>query len=179
MRRRHSLVTLLRRFLLPAIGITGICWLRFRAKVSPRSEVELCSNLSIGRGSTIGSFCKIKCADGPLRIGRDVGIATNNFIVSGKQGLTIGDYCMIGPNAVITASNYRYDRVEVPICQQEVVSQGITIGNDVWIGAGCVVLDGARIGDGVIVAPNSVVASKVPDLSIVRGNPAKAIFTRR
>lgn len=147
--------------------------------MSPRSEVELCSNLSIGRGSTISSFCKIKCADGPLRIGRDVGIATNSFIVSGEQGLTIGDYCMIGPNAVISASNYRYDRVDVPICRQEIVSKGITIGNDVWIGSGCVVLDGACIGDGAIVTPNSVVASKVPELSIVRGNPAKTIFARR
>ncbi len=41
------------------------------------------------------------------------------------------------------------------------------------------VLDGAQVGDGVIVAPNSVVSGRIPDNAIVQGNPAKVVFTRR
>jgi acetyltransferase-like isoleucine patch superfamily enzyme len=79
----------------------------------------------------------------------------------------------------IVGSNYRYDRLDIPIQQQEGVSKGITIGNDVWIGVGCAILDGATIGNGVIVGPNSVVSGRVQDNTIVTGNPAKPIFTRR
>jgi virginiamycin A acetyltransferase len=55
----------------------------------------------------------------------------------------------------------------------------VRIGNDVWIGSGACVLDGARIGSGVIVAPNSVVSGTIPDQAVVQGNPARVIFTRR
>ena len=41
------------------------------------------------------------------------------------------------------------------------------------------ILDGSEIGDGVIIAPNSVVSARIPDNAIVQGNPAKIIFTRR
>jgi serine O-acetyltransferase len=53
------------------------------------------------------------------------------------------------------------------------------IGNNVWIGAGACILDGATIGSGVIVTPNSVVSAKVADNAIVQGNPSKVIFLRR
>ena len=86
---------------------------------------------------------------------------------------------MVGPNACIVGNNYRYDRLDVPICLQEKTSKGIRIGDNVWIGAGAVVMDGARIESGAIIAPNSVVAGKVPKDVIVQGNPARVVFTRR
>ena len=74
---------------------------------------------------------------------------------------------MVGPNSSIIGNNYRYDQLDVPICLQEKTSKGIQIGENVWIGAGTVVVDGARIESGAIVAPNSVVSGRVPkpDLS--------------
>jgi acetyltransferase-like isoleucine patch superfamily enzyme len=54
-----------------------------------------------------------------------------------------------------------------------------SVGNNVWIGAGAVILPGAEIADGVIVSPNSVVSGMVAANAIVQGNPAKTIFTRR
>ena len=53
------------------------------------------------------------------------------------------------------------------------------IGENVWIGAGSVILDGAQIESGVSVAPGSVISSKVKKDAIVQGNPAKVIFQRR
>lgn len=53
-----------------------------------------------------------------------------------------------------------------------------TIGNDVWIGSRVMILDGITIGDGAIVAANSVVTKDVAPYSVVGGTPAKLIKTR-
>jgi acetyltransferase-like isoleucine patch superfamily enzyme len=91
-----------------------------------------------------------------------------------------GDDCLIGPNVSIIGNNYRYERLDVPIRLQEKYSaKGIRIGANVWIGAGCTILDGADIGSGTIVTPNSVVSHRLPENSIAQGNPARVIFTRR
>jgi len=171
--------TLLRRFLIPPIFVSIKCWLKFSCKVSPRAEVEVTPYLSMGEGSVISSFCKIKAPDGPLKIGANVSIATNTFIASHKKGIDIGNHCMIGPNVSIVSINYSYDRLDIPMCQQDQTSKGIIIGDDVWISSGCVVLDGSEIGSGVIITPNTVVSGIIPDNSIVQGNPGKVIFTRR
>jgi acetyltransferase-like isoleucine patch superfamily enzyme len=169
-----------RRFLVPRAWTTLCAYLRFRCWLSPRAEVELGPHLTIGQGSAIGSFTKVKTADGPLVIGRNVDIATGCFLSSHTAGVTIGDDCLIGPNVSIVGNNYRYDDLTTPIRLQEKVSEkGIRIGNNVWIGAGCVLLEGADIGSGSILAPNTVVASSIPENSIVQGNPGKVIFTRR
>ena len=52
------------------------------------------------------------------------------------------------------------------------------IGNDVWIGAGAMILNGVNVGDGAIVAAGAVVTKDVPPYSIVGGNPAKVIRYR-
>ncbi|MAO16334.1 CatB-related O-acetyltransferase [Muricauda ruestringensis] len=53
--------------------------------------------------------------------------------------------------------------------------EGITIGNDVWIGMNSIILPGVHIGDGVTIAANSIVTKDVPDYSVVGGNPAKIL----
>jgi acetyltransferase-like isoleucine patch superfamily enzyme len=63
--------------------------------------------------------------------------------------------------------------------QQGTTSKGVRIGHRVWIGSNSVVLDGSDIGDNVIVSAGSVVSGAVKANSVVLGNPAKVIFTRR
>jgi acetyltransferase-like isoleucine patch superfamily enzyme len=167
------------RFLLPSFVISIIYALRFAAGVSPRAEVELSPLLKLGKGTKISAFTKLKSSDGPTIIGARVSIGSGCFVHASRGGLTIGDDSLISPNVSIVGSSYRYDRLDIPISQQESVSKGIKIGKDVWIGVGCSVLDGAVIGDHAIVAPNSVVTSRIPEKSIATGNPAKVIFTRR
>jgi acetyltransferase-like isoleucine patch superfamily enzyme len=54
----------------------------------------------------------------------------------------------------------------------------VTVGSDVWIGAGSIVLDGVNIGDGAIIAAGAVVNKDVPPYAIVGGVPAKLIRYR-
>jgi acetyltransferase-like isoleucine patch superfamily enzyme len=164
--------------LVPGFLVTLIYYLKFRCFVSIRAEVEINDQIRIGRGSRISSFCRIK-ASGPLRIGRDVSITNGTCIAASGNGIEIGDDCLISPNVTILSANYRHSELDRPIRQQGTTSKGVKIGNNVWLGAGVVVLDGADIGDGVIVAPNSVVSSTLPPNTIAQGHPARVIFTRR
>jgi acetyltransferase-like isoleucine patch superfamily enzyme len=170
---------LAQRFLLPSFVISIIYACRFRAIISPRAEVELSPLLKLGKGTRISSFTKIKATDGPMTIGARVSIGTGCFLHAGSAGVSIGDDTLVSPNVSIVGSNYRYDRLDVPIQEQGDISKGVTIGKDVWIGVGCAILDGASIGNHVIVAPNAVVSGRVSENAIVAGNPAKPIFTRR
>lgn len=54
----------------------------------------------------------------------------------------------------------------------------ITIGNDVWIGARVIIMDGVNIGDGAIIAAGAVVTKDVEPYTIVGGVPAKTIRKR-
>ena len=170
---------LVQRFLLPRFVISLVYAVRFRALVSPRAEVELSPLLKLGEGTQISAFAKIKASDGPLTIGAQVSIGSGCFIHTGSAGVSIGDDSLISPNVSIVGSNYRYDRLDLPVRRQGEASKGIKIGNDVWLGVGCAILDGARIEDHAIVAANAVVSGHIAENVVAAGNPAKAVFTRR
>lgn len=168
-----------RRFLLPRSFVTLYYMAKCRAFVSPHAEVEMSPLLTLGRGSSISSFAKVKVSEGPVRIGARTDIGSGCFIGGHAAGIEIGDDCLISPNASVIGVNYRYDRLDLTFREQGVVSQPTRLGNNVWVGAGAVVLSGAQIGDGVIINANAVVSGKIPDNAIVQGNPGKVVFTRR
>ncbi len=169
------LQNILRRFFIPRILVSIYYFLRFGAKISPRAEVELSGNVKFGHSCRVSSFTKIKASDGPLIIGSRCGFGTGCFIASGEKGLIIGDNLVCGPNVVIIASNYRYDKLGVHLHDQGITSKGIRIGNNVWIAAGSVVLDGSNIGDNSIIVANSLVSRRHPPNTILQGNPAKPV----
>ncbi|HET7314094.1 acyltransferase [Salinisphaera sp.] len=169
---------IIQRFLIPGFVISLIYFIRYRCTVSPRAEVELSPNLRIGRGTLVSSFVKIKATNGDLIIGNHATIATGCFIAADAGAVTIGDHAIIGPNVCIVGVNYRYDRLDVPIALQGGTSKGIRIGNDVWIGAGTVIIDGAHIGDHCIVKTNSVVSGTLEPNTIAQGQPARPVSVR-
>ena len=168
---------ILRRFL-PGFVVQFVYLLKHRAFVSARAEIELSGDARLGRGTVISSFTKVKVS-GPFVTGPRAQVATGCFLEVGEGGLYLGEDVLIGPGCSLVTTNYRYDRVDVPVQQQGTVSKGISIGDRSWIGANCVILDGVTIGRDVIVVAGSVVSTSIPDRTIVQGNPAKAIFTRR
>ena len=148
--------------------------------MSTRAEVEYGPNFRIGRGSKVSSFTKIKVGKGLVQIGENTSIATGGFLSSsGGSELVIGRDCLIGPSVTISANNYRYDRIDIPIVDQGYTTKGIRIGDNVWIGSGCSIMDGADIGDGAIISANSMVTGSIEENAVAQGNPAKVIFVRR
>lgn len=166
------------RTLTPGAAVTAYYLGRYRAKVSTRAEVDLTRNIVFGRGCIVGSFSKIKASEGPLTIGERGGIATNCFISAGAGGIAIGRNFICGPNVNIVAHNYRHDRLDQHLEDQGVTSSGILIGDNVWIGAGSTITDGAVIGNNTVVVANSLVNGKYPDGVILQGVPARVIFRR-
>lgn len=114
---------------------------------------------------------------GSIRIGKNVGI--NPYcVIYGHGGVSIGDDVMMGTSCVIVPANHVTTRTDIPMNQQGMTCKGITIGNDVWLGARTVILDGVAIGDGAIVAAGAVVVNDVPSKAVVAGVPARTIRTR-
>lgn len=175
----RSIGLIFRRFLVPSLVVSGYAWLRWRASISPRAEVELSANLRLGHKTTVSSFTKIKVTDGPLITGEHCGFGTGCFVSAGAGGIHMGEHVICGPNVVVIASNYKYEKLGVPLEQQGHTSVGIRIGRNVWIGANSVILDGSVIGDNSIVVANSLVNRRFPANAIIQGNPAKIILQRR
>lgn len=176
-RWRH-LLTIARRFLIPRSFVTLYALVRWRASVSTRAEVEITQHLRLGRGTTVSSFTKLKATDGALVTGAHCGFAPGCFVAAGAGGIHLGDHVILGPNVALIASNYRYDRLGVPLEEQGHTSIGIRIGRNVWVGANCTILDGTVIGENSIVVANSLLNRRFPPNSMIQGNPARVILDR-
>ncbi|MBO4403654.1 MAG: CatB-related O-acetyltransferase [Bacteroidales bacterium] len=129
---------------------------------------KLC-NVQVGKYSRIGVNCQVTNA----KIG--------NFTAIGKDTvITVGQH----PTNYLTFHSIFYkkgnwgwhDEWVAPIEFQS--GKNVTVGNDVWIGRQCIVLDGVNIGDGAIVATGAVVTKDVPPFAVVGGVPAKIIRYR-
>jgi acetyltransferase-like isoleucine patch superfamily enzyme len=169
---------LARRALTPMVVVRLYYLVKHRAAISSRAEVDLADSTSWGPGCVISAFTKVKIS-GPFVMGRRCQISTGCFVGAGEAGLTLGDDVLISPNCVVMTGTYVFDRLDVPLQEQGTVSKATRIGHRVWVGSNSVVLAGAEIGDDVIVSAGSVVTGRVPPKTIVLGNPAKVIFTRR
>jgi len=112
-----------------------------------------------------------------ITVGERSAIGAFNVIL-GQGGVRIGRDCLFGPHVTIVSENHIIENPDVPIREQGEERQSVHIGDDVWVGAGAVVLAGARIGDGAVVAAGAVVRGDIPALAIVGGVPARHIGDR-
>ena len=133
-------------------------------------------NLIVGPGSKIYPSKFITFGENVM-IGKDVVISTSK---SGGSPISIGNNVMIAQRNLIIGGNHEYSKVEIPMNQQGEGAQGaIVIGNDVWVGAGCIILTGVKVGDGCIIGAGSIVTKDLPPYSIAVGNPARVIKNRK
>ena len=87
-----------------------------------------------------------------------------------EGAISIGDDCLIGPNVQLLAVSHAVEPKQR--LQKENFAAPITIGNNVWIGAGVIVLAGVTIGDNAVVGAGSVVTKDIAANTVVAGNPA-------
>lgn len=163
------------------------------------SEMEtLHPKVQFGLGSFADNHCSfgglVNLAANAKLLGCTVGANTYISTNTKMMNCDIGSYCSIGANVmaglgthpvttfVSTHPSFYSPRNNSPVSyvneQKFVDTKRITIGNDVWIGAGVILIDGMTIGDGAIVAAGAVVTTDVRPYSIVGGIPAKEIRKR-
>ncbi len=112
-----------------------------------------------------------------ITIGARSAVGAFNVLL-GQGGISIGDDCLLAPHVTVVSENHNYDNAGETIRGQGETRARTTIGNDVWIGAGAVILGGACIGDGAVVAAGAVVRGNVEPFDIVGGVPARVIGRR-
>jgi acetyltransferase-like isoleucine patch superfamily enzyme len=137
-------------------------------------------NIVIGNNVTIGSNITIEVLRaGKLVIGDYVKL-THNILISSGNAISIGNYSLVGENVSIRDGDHN-SSIEKPITFQMNSYIPIHIGKDVWIGAGCYVLKGSTIPDGVIIGSNSVVLKNIylENNTIYAGSPVKKIGIRQ
>lgn len=121
---------------------------------------------------------EINADGGQLHIGSNCCFGAYNHITAARE-VTIGDHCLTGKWVTITDNSHGetdFATMQCPPPQRPIMSKGaVRIGNNVWIGDKATILPGVTIGDGAIIAANSVVTKSVPPYSVVAGNPAKII----
>ena len=136
------------------------------------------AGITIGNDVIISRNCVVQGKTGPVSIGDKTDIGCNAILSSGG-GIHIGHHVLIAGNCYIGGGRYVSDRLDIPMMEQGVYTNGpVVIGDDVWLGAGSVVLDGVKIGNGAIIGAGAVVTKDVPEYAIAAGVPARVIRTR-
>jgi acetyltransferase-like isoleucine patch superfamily enzyme len=166
---RERLSQSLQQYLLKT---SGVCLLGRNIYISPNSTLTPKIRLIIGENTAIGSETQLGI---DLQIGSHCTINAG-AVVRGK--ITIGDNVRIATGAQILGFNHGTKRLTEPIYKQPMTSKGILIGNDVWIGANSIILDGVKVGSHSVIGAGAVVTKNVTQYSIVGGNPAKFLKSR-
>jgi acetyltransferase-like isoleucine patch superfamily enzyme len=167
------------RYFVPKVLVSLFYLLRCKCFIHPKAYVQLSSKIGFGPKTTIRQYAIITTSGGRIIFGRGCELGQFSIIAAKTKDVKIGDHVRIGPHVNIVATNRNYKLRNTLIVMQGITDRGITIGNDVWIGAGSIILDGVNISDGVVVAAGTVVNKDVPAYTIVGGVPAKIIGERQ
>ena len=174
------------------MSLNRLRWILFgRLQARLRNCVVAHFTSNVSEGTKLGNYCRVGKNAEVLNstVGDYSYISFSSRVVSS----TIGRFCSVGPRCLIGSLgrhpmdwvsthplfySARYSQVRGTAAHPYVETGRVSIGNDVWIGAKVVIIDGVRIGDGAVVAAGAVVTSDVDPYSIVGGVPAKRIGAR-
>jgi acetyltransferase-like isoleucine patch superfamily enzyme len=156
-----------------------------QAKISPHADIEDSvkgSRIVIESGVMIDAFVKIKPVGGT----GDVVIGKNSYINSGTviysgNGVHIGEDVLIAANCTLAPVNHEFRARDRKIVEQRFKPSkgGILIEDDVWVGVGVVILDGAVIRKGCVIGALSLVKGELEPYGIYAGNPLVKIGERK
>lgn len=99
--------------------------------------------------------------------------ANHNTVILDGGKVTFGNNVFVAPNCGFYTAGHPIDAKQRNAGLE--YAYPITVGNDVWIGAGVQVLPGVNIGNNVVIGAGSVVTKDIPDNSVAVGNPCRVI----
>lgn len=136
-------------------------------------QLEVLDELLGSHGKNLNMQQGFHCDYGKnIHVGDDF-LTNYNVTILDIAPVTVGDYCMIGPNTLITTVGHPLDaagrRERIGICEP------VVIGDDVWIGGNVSIMPGVHIGNNVVIAAGAIVTKDIPDTCVAGGIPAKKI----
>lgn len=159
------------------ISIGKVCIIDDLVNLSVRGSEE--SEIVVEDRSFVGRGTELKVRNGRIFIDSFSSIGSNCRISIENGSIEIGKYVFVAAYCYIGGGNHKTDRIDIPIAHQGFESKGgVEIGDDVWIGANCVIADGVKIGKGSVIGACSYVNRDIPDYSIAFGIPAKVHKSR-
>jgi len=144
------------------------------AKGAANEGIRIGSNVYIGRNTALS------CKEGSIVLDDYCNISANSSLLSETE-IRLGKYCFLAGGCYLVAGgNHNFADTSVPIMfQPSLAKGGIQIGEDVWLGAGVIVLDGVTIGRGSVVGAGAVIGASLPEYSYALGGRALRIRDRR
>lgn len=139
----------------------------------PQSQTAKIKEILGSCGENVSVQASFNCDNGKnIHVGENF-LSNYNLTILDIAPVTMGHNVMIGPNVDIYTVNHPLN----PIGRRKYLAQAkpVKIGNDVWIGGKVTITPGVTIGNNVVVAAGAVVVDDVPDNSLVGGVPAKVI----
>jgi acetyltransferase-like isoleucine patch superfamily enzyme len=121
---------------------------------------------------------------GDVRVGKFTTFNSGCLILGGR--IRIGNYTQFGPKVAVYTVNHTIDLVSIynsrglfnGMLKDLAQQHEVTIGNDVWLGHGALIMPGVHLGTGCVVAAGAVVTKSVPPYAIVGGCPARLMRFR-
>ncbi|MBN2412327.1 acyltransferase [candidate division KSB1 bacterium] len=136
------------------------------------------NGIVLGSGTFIGRNTILSCKNGDIEIGENANIGFNCEIFSASK-VVLGKNALFAAYCYLIGGEHTFDRTDVSVLEQQRTSAGIKVGDNVWLGAGVKVNDGASIGRDSIIGTSAVVRGNIPEYSIAVGIPAKVIKSRK
>ncbi len=153
-----------------SVPFFGQLFERIREKIVKLIFYKCGSNINIGKGARFGNGKY-------LEIGNNSGIGMYSKV---PNNIIIGEDVMMGPNVTIYGSNHEFSRTDIPMRKQGYRKYPpVVIEDDVWIGGNVIIMPGLTVKKGTIIGAGSVLTKNFPEYSIVAGNPAKLIRSRK
>jgi acetyltransferase-like isoleucine patch superfamily enzyme len=160
------------------ISLGANCFIDDNVVLDAKGEEN--QGLCLGENVYVGRNTILSCKEGSIVIGDYSNISANCSLLSETE-ITLGQYCFLaGQCYLVAGGNHSFDDLATPIMFQPSFSKGgIHIADDVWLGAGVIVLDGVDIGKGSVVGAGAVVTQPLPEYAVAVGSPAQKIRDRR
>jgi len=138
---------------------------------------ELINSISIGKDNHFYDNCIFHFhPKAQFRTGNHV-VLSYHVLIACNYSISIGDHVMVGEYSSIRDSTHNY-HVDMNMIDAQNKEGEVVIGNNVWIGRGCLITEGTVIEDGVVLAANSVAKGRLLSNQIYGGCPARLIKPR-
>ena len=138
-------------------------------------------NLSFGSSCEVRHRCSFRF-NHPFKDSNQIVIGNDVFIGEGcefncSSSIHIGNDCLIASKCIFVDVGHFFKR-DILIRNQKVSTEPIIVGEDVWLGSGCIITQGVTIGKGSVIAAGSVVVKSIPENEVWGGVPARFIKKR-
>jgi acetyltransferase-like isoleucine patch superfamily enzyme len=172
-RLRAGIASRFRNFWFRCLGVRFDGYVCLRRVSIPRNWGDITVEKGVGLDDGVVLLCSGTAKENKILIKSGTYI-NRHTMLDAHEHLEIGYNCMIGPFCYLTDSNHG-TLPNAPVGKQPMSSEATILEDNVWLGAGVVVLKGVRIGRNAVIGAGAVVTKDVPAGNTVVGVPARAM----